>query len=322
MADQRILITRRVPPPLVGRLQEAGYTVDVLDQDDPPTREEFLERVPDVVAIAAMLSEKIDDQLLDAAGDQLKVVANFAVGFDNIDLDACDRRNVVTTNTPGVLTEATADIAWALILATARHVVAGDRLVRSGNWNGWAPMQFLGLELTGATLGIVGAGRIGSATARRSKGFNMRVLYTSRSPKPELERDLNAQRVELNALLTASDIVSLHVPLTSETKHLLGARELAAMRSSAILINTARGAVIDEAALIEALRERTIAGAGLDVYECEPRLSPGLAELDNVTLLPHVGSGTHTTRQKMAEMVVENILAVLADREPPNPIRA
>ncbi len=320
MSAARVLVTRRVPPPAVELLRQAGLTVDLVDQDDPPSREELLRRVPGAAGLIAMLSEKIDAQVLEAAGPSLKVVANFAVGFDNIDLAACRQRGVRVTNTPGVLTDATADLAWALILSAARRVVEGDRLVRSGQWTGWAPMQLLGLQLTGSTLGIVGAGRIGTAVALRSQGFGMRVLYTDSQVNPELESRLGAQRVELRQLLASADVVSLHVPLTPQSRHLIGSAELQLMKPTAILINTARGPVIDEAALVTALRERRIAAAGLDVYEHEPRLTPGLSELPNVVLLPHLGSAATATRQKMSQMVAENVIAVLRGQEPPNPV--
>ncbi len=316
----RVLITRRVPPPAVELLREAGLDVDILDQDDPPTRDALLERVRGVTGLVTMLSERVDAALLDAAGPDLKVVANFAVGYDNIDLDACGQRGVRATNTPGVLTDATADLAWTLILAVARHVVPGDSLVRAGKWTGWAPMQFLGLQLSGATLGLVGAGRIGTAVGLRTAGFGMNVLYADSTPNETLDRQLGAKRVDLNQLLPAADVLSLHVPLTDDTRHMIGAGELGMMKSTAILINTARGPVVDEAALVQALRERRLAGAGFDVYEHEPRLSPGLAELENVVVLPHLGSATTVTRQKMSQMVADNVLAVLDGREPPNPV--
>jgi len=320
MSAARVLITRRVPPPAVELLQQAGLTIDLVDQDDPPPRAELLRRVPGAAGLITMLSERIDAAVLDAAGPSLKVVANFAVGFDNIDLEACRQRGVRVTNTPGVLTDATADLAWALILSTARRVVEGDRLVRSRRWSGWAPMQLLGLQLTGATLGVVGAGRIGTAVALRSQGFGMRVLYADSQVNRELENKLAAQRVELHQLLAAADVVSLHVPLTPQSRHMIGAAELRLMKPTAILINTARGPVVDEAALVEALRERRIAGAGLDVYEHEPRLTPGLIDLPNVVLLPHLGSAATATRQKMSQMVAQNVIAVLRGEEPPNPV--
>jgi glyoxylate reductase len=317
---RRVLITRRVPPPAVALLREAGLAVDVCDQDDPPSREVLLERVPGVAGLITMLSERVDAELLTAAGPALRVVANFAVGFDNIDLAACSAARVRVTNTPGVLTEATADLAWALILATARRVVEGDRLLRSGQWTGWAPLQLLGLQMTGATLGLVGAGRIGTAVGLRSLGFGMKVLYADERDNPELEQRVGAQRVMLDHLLPAADVLSLHVPLTPQTRHLINAARLAAMKPTAILINTARGPVVDEVALVEALRSRRIAAAGFDVYEHEPRLTTGLTELPNVVLLPHLGSAATATRQKMSQMVAENVIAVLRGQSPPNPV--
>jgi glyoxylate reductase len=244
-----------------------------------------------------------------------------AVGYDNVDVDAASARGVVVTNTPGVLDDATADLAMALLLAVARRVVEADRFVRAGSFTGWRPDLFVGTDLAGKTLGIVGLGRIGAATARRAAlGFGMRLLYTARSPKPDAERELGARRVELYDLLEASDFVSVHVPLTVETRHLLDRAALARMTRQAILVNTARGAVIDEAALVAALRERRIAGAGLDVYEREPAIAAGLAELDNVVLLPHLGSATVETRERMAHRAVDNVLAVLAGRPPRDPV--
>ncbi len=317
---QRVLITRRVPPPAVELLRDAGFLVDVFDQDDPPHREALLERVPGVAGLITMLSERVDRELLAAAGPTLRVVANFAVGYDNIDVVACTAAGVRVTNTPGVLTEATADLTWALILSAARRVVEGDRLMRSGRWTGWAPTQFLGLELTGATLGIVGGGRIGTAVGLRSLGFGMRVLYVDQRPNPDLEERVAARRVELAQLLPAADVLTLHVPLTPQTRHLIGAAELALMKPTAILINAARGPVVDEAALVEALRSRRLGAAGLDVYEQEPRLTPGLVDLPNVVLLPHLGSATTATRQRMSQMVAQNVIAVLKGQSPPNPV--
>jgi glyoxylate reductase len=320
MSAPRIVITRRVPPPAIALLTGAGCAIDLIDQDDPPARDELLRRVRGAAGLVAMLSERVDAALLDAAGPTLRVVANFAVGFDNIDLAVCRQRGVRVTNTPGVLTDATADLTWTLILATARRVVEGDQLVRSGQWTGWAPLQLLGLQLRGATLGIVGAGRIGTAVGLRSIGFGMNVLYADDRASAELETRVAARRVSLDELIRQADVLTLHVPLTPQTKHLIDAARLAKMKPTAILINTSRGPVIDETALVAALRQRRIAAAGFDVYEDEPRLAPGLTELPNVVLLPHLGSATTATRQKMSQMVAENVLAVLAGREPPNPV--
>jgi glyoxylate reductase len=320
MSALRVFITRRLPPPATDLLARAGYAVEVLDRDDPPTRNEFLSGLPGAAGVITMLSDRVDAEALDRAGTQLRVVANYAVGFDNIDLEACRRRGVRVTNTPGVLTEATADLAWALILSCARRVVEGDRLVRSGQWFGWSPRQLLGLELNGSTLGLLGAGRIGSAVGRRAAGFGMRILYTDPRTNAELERHCGGRRVDLGELLEESDVLSIHIPMAPENRHLIGRAELARMKPTAILINTARGPIVDEEALVEALRAGRPAAAGLDVYEHEPLLTPGLTELPNVVLLPHLGSATTSTRQRMSEMAAQNVIAVLQGREPPNPV--
>ncbi|MFH1747092.1 MAG: D-glycerate dehydrogenase [Planctomycetota bacterium] len=320
MGSARVVLTRRMPSVAAELLKEAGYTTEIHDHDDPPDREEFLRLIHGAAGLITMLSDRIDDEALKAAGPTLKVVANYAVGYDNVDLQACQQRGIRVTNTPGVLTDATADLAWTLILATARHVVPGDQMVRNGRWRGWSPMQLLGLQLSGATLGILGAGRIGSAVARRSLGFDMRVLYTDSNANLPLEEQVDATRVDLERLLAESDVLSLHIPMAPEHHHLIGAAQLQTMKPTAILINTARGQIVDEAALVEALRDGQIAGAGFDVYEHEPRLAPGLAELPNVVLLPHLGSATTSTRQQMARMATENVIAVLAGRSPENPV--
>ncbi len=317
----RVLITRRLPDVASALLRDAGHEVDILDADDPAPRRRLLERVAGVAGLLPTLSDRVDDELLDAAGASLRVVANYAVGYDNIDVAACRRRGIIVTNTPDVLTGATAELTWALILATARRLIEADRLVRSGCWSGWQPMQLLGVELAGRTLGIVGAGRIGAAVARIAPAFGMHVCYSHPRPNHALERDIAARRLDLPALLEQSDVVSLHVPLTDRTRHLIGPAELERMKPSAILINTARGPVVDEAALVEALRSGQIRAAGLDVYEHEPALTPGLAGLDNVVLLPHIGSATERTRAAMAELAARNIIEVLSDRRPLTPVQ-
>ncbi len=320
MPTHRVLLTRRMPAVTRTLLEHAGLAVDELEFDDAPPRSLLLDRVRGCIAIIPTLADRIDVELLTAAGPTLRIVANYAVGIDNIDLAACQARGVRASNTPGVLTEATADIAWTLILSAARRAIEGDRLVRSGQWAGWSPTQLLGLELHGATLGILGAGRIGTAVALRSAGFGMHVLYTHPRPNVELEHKLAARRVELDELVRASDVLSLHIPMRPGNEHLLDARRLALLKPHAILINTARGRIVDEAALIEALRARRFAAAGLDVYEFEPRLSPGLSELPNVVLLPHLGSATTTTRDRMAQMAVANVLAAVRGDAPPNAV--
>ncbi len=316
----RVLVSRRLPEAGLAPLREAGLDVDVYDGDTPIPRGELLARVEGADGIVTLMSERVDDELLKAAGPQLKVVANYAVGYDNIDLEACSRHGVVATNTPDVLSDTTADMAFALLLAVARRIRSGDSLVRSGDWTGWEPEQLLGAQVTGATLGIVGMGRIGRALARRARGFDMRLLYHNRRADPEAERELGATYAALDELLGASDFVSLHAPLTPETRHLIGGRELRAMKKTAVLINTARGPVVDETALVSALRDGTIAGAGLDVFEHEPEVHPGLLDLDNVVLTPHLGSATLETRTAMALLCSHAVLAVLAGRKPENVI--
>ncbi len=257
-------------------------------------------------ALVTLLTDRVDRAVLEA-GKGLRIVANVAVGVDNIDVATATRLGILVTNTPGVLTEATADLTWALILAVARQVVEGDALVRSGNFRGWDFDLLRGMELRGKTLGIVGAGRIGRAVARRARGFGMKVLAHSRSTGVSLRR-----------LLENSDVVSIHVPLTPETRHLIGSREFRLMKPSATLINTARGPIVDERALIAALRARRLAGAGLDVYEREPVVPPALRRLKNVVLLPHLGSATVETRRRMLDMAVANVKAALGGRRPPN----
>jgi len=289
--------------------------------DRPVSRADLLAQVQEADALTVTLAETVDQELLEKAG-RLKVVAVYAVGYNNVDVPAAIVRGVVVTNTPDVLTETTADLAWGLLLAVARRIPEGERVLREGRWEGWSPTQFLGSEVHGRVLGIIGMGRIGRAVARRARGFGMQVVYSSPRPlAPEDEAALNAARLPLRALLESADFVSLHVPLTEHTRHLLGKDEFALMRRTSILINTSRGPVVDETALVDALRQGRLAGAGLDVYEHEPQIHSGLLGLSNVALLPHLGSATFDTRVKMGMMVVENISAVLSGKEPPNRVR-
>jgi glyoxylate reductase len=313
-------VTRPLPEPGTALLEAAGIGVDQHEPDSPPSREELLAHVADKDAVLTMLTERVDAEVMEAAPG-LRIVANLAVGYDNIDLDAAARRGIVVTNTPDVLTDATADLAWALILSTARRIVEGDRLVRAGEWRGWSPTQLIGQSVWGRTIGIVGLGKIGAAVARRARGFDMRVLYASRSKRPDVDESIGAQHVDLDTLLRESDVVSIHVPLTDDTRHLIDADALRRMRPSTVLVNTARGPVVDEAALVEALRTRSIAAAGLDVFEREPSLEAGLVELDNVVLAPHVGSATVDARSSMVRLCCENIVAVLAGDPPLTPVR-
>jgi Lactate dehydrogenase and related dehydrogenases len=313
-----VYITRGIPDEGIARLKECYETVEINPGDRPLTYDELLEQAKGRDAILTMLSDRIDAQLLNEA-ENLKVIANYAVGFDNIDIGAATSHGIVVTNTPDVLTEATADMAWALLFAVARRIVEGDRVTRKGEFTGWSPLFLLGGDLVGKTLGIIGSGRIGTAMALRSRGWCMKVLYTSqKNNNVVLEEKLNARRVELETLLKESDFISLHTPLTEETRHMIGRDEFAIMKRTAYLINTARGAVIDEAALVDALRNNRIAGAGLDVYEEEPKLKPGLASLDNVVLAPHLGSATVETRSRMSIMAVESIIMVLKGQKPEN----
>jgi len=292
--------------------------VDINRQDSPLPRADLLDRIGDKDGLLCMITDQIDRELLDRA-PHLKIIANFGVGYNNIDLQAATDRKIMVTNTPGVLTDATADITLALILATGRRLVEGDRRTRNGSFKAWAPFNFLGQEISGKILGIVGLGRIGQAVARRAAGFGMSLLYCSRTRmSPEMENRLKVHYCAFDRLISEADYISINVPLTPETHHLIGKREFDLMKSSACLINTSRGPVVDEAALVQALRERKIMAAGLDVYENEPALAPGLAELDNTVLLPHVGSATLETRTRMAEMATENLLAALEGRMPPN----
>jgi glyoxylate reductase len=316
----RVVVTGRVPETALEKLR-AEHDVDDWSGPESIGREELLRRVAGADAVVSLLTERIDAELLDAAGPQLKVVANVAVGYDNIDVPACTARGIVATNTPGVLTEATADIAFGLILSATRRLGEGERLIRSGQAWKWGMFFLLGSSLQGKTLGIVGMGGIGQATARRAKAFGMEIVYQSRSEiDPRVAAELGARRLELDELLAASNIVSLHCPYGPATHHLIGAGQFAAMKDSAYLINTARGPIVDEAALVAALRDGQIAGAGLDVFEKEPSVHPGLLELDNVVLVPHLGSATVETRTAMAMLAADNALAVLSGERPPAPI--
>ncbi len=311
-----VFVTRRIPAESLDVLRRADVKINVDDGETPLPRADLLARVHDCDGVIVTGADSIDAPFLDAA-PKLTVVSCLAVGYDNIALAEATRRRIAVTNTPGVLTDACADLAWALILGVARRVVEGDRLTRSGEWRGLSPMLLLGVDVAGKTLGIVGAGRIGAAVAKRATGFSMRILYFARTAKPEMEA-LGAKRVIFDEVLRESDFLSVHVPLTPETRHLFGETEFRKMKPTARFINMARGQVHDEAALVRALREGWIAGAGLDVYEHEPTINPGLVQMPNVLLLPHIGSATVETRRRMAILAAENLLAVLDGRPCPN----
>ncbi len=314
----RVLITRPIPETGVALLREAGHAVNVLPHDRPASPEELRAASEGVEGLLTMLTDKVDAAFL-AERPRLKAIANYAVGFNNIDVGACTERRIGVTNTPDVLTSATAEVAWTLLMAAARRAGEAERALRAGLWDGWGPLQYLGVDVVDQTLGVVGAGRIGARFAQMAAGFNMRLLYCNRRPSVAMEA-LGATLVSFDELLARADFVSLHVPLTAETRHMMGAAAFSRMKPSAVLINTARGAVIDEAALVEALRRRQIFAAGLDVFDEEPKLHPGLYELENVVILPHIGSATVRTRQVMSRLAAENLLAMLGDRRPKTPV--
>ena len=308
----RVFVARRIPEEGLAPLRVAA-TVDLWDDDLPPSRAELLAHVRGVDGLLSLLTDRVDDELLDAAGAQLKVVANLAVGFDNIDVPACTRRGIPVGNTPGVLTETTADLAFILMMAAARRLKEAIDYVREDRWQTWGPLLLLGVDVHGATLGIVGFGRIGREMARRAAGFSMRVLYHDvQRANPEEEAALGATFVPLETLLAESDFVTLHVNLTAETRHLVDGRALGRMKPTAVLVNTSRGPVVDQQALFEALRDGTIFAAGLDVTDPEPMPADDpLLSLPNCIVVPHIASATHVTRGKMARIAAENILAGL-----------
>ena len=311
-----LYMSRLLPQPVMALIHERFRLVHE-PSDTMPTPAALRDGLSRADAAICTLSDTVDADLLSSAS-HLKILANYAVGYDNIDLGAARRCKVVVTNTPDVLTDATADLTWALLLATARRVIEGDTLVRSPRWTGWTPTQLLGMEVSKKTLGIIGMGRIGQAVARRAEGFGMIIRYHSHRSLPTLPDAWESR--PLDALLQQSDFVTLHVPLNSETRHLIGAREFSLMPPTAILINTSRGPVIDEASLVHALQSGRIAGAGLDVYEEEPVIHPVLPSLKQVVLLPHLGSATMQTRVQMGLICLENIQAVLEGRPAPNQV--
>ncbi|WP_448523067.1 glyoxylate reductase [Pseudothermotoga sp.] len=318
MKKFKVFVTRKILEEGLNMLRER-YEVEVSDYDGVIPREMLLKKVKGVDALLSLLTDNIDAEVMDAAGPNLKIIANYAVGYNNIDVEEATKRGVMVTNTPGVLTETTADFAWTLLMAIARRIVEADRFVREGKFRGWEPMLLLGTDVHGATLGIVGFGRIGQAMARRALGFNMRVLYYDNTRVAEqIEKELKATFVDLPTLLKESDFVTLHVPLTKQTYHLIGEKELKMMKKGAYLINTARGPVVDEKALVKALKEGWIKGAALDVFENEPEIEPELLKLDNVVLAPHIASASYATRSKMSVMVAENIIKALNGEVPPN----
>lgn len=317
-----VFITRELPAPGLEMLKQAGIAVEVWPFDRPVDREVLLEKIEQCHGVITMLTDQIDDEVL-ARATQLKIVSNFAVGFNNIDVAAAQKRSIAVTTTPDVLTDATADLAFGLLLAAARRFSEGERLVRKGAWEGWTPTQLVGRPVAGQVLGIFGMGAIGQAVARRAQGFGMTVVYHNRNRvSAERENELNVRFVSRQELFATCDFLSLHAPLNDESRHVVNAETLAQMKSTAVIVNTARGPLIDEAALVEALKQKQIFAAGLDVFEREPIIEKGLMSLPNVVMLPHLGSATETARRDMVELCCRNILAVLNNEPPLTPAPA
>lgn len=315
----KIFVTRKIPGDHLEKLKSAGHEVVVSEFDRPLSGEELVARVKGADVLLSLLSDRIDGDLMDAAGPQLKMIVNYAVGFDNIDVKAATDRQIPVINTPSdEVNEAVAEHTWVLIMAIARRVIEADEFARQGGYRGFEPDLFLGPSIIGKTLGIVGLGRIGSMVARRAKGYNLTVLYNKHEPDPEAERQLGVSFTTLDKLLAKSDFVTLHVPLTEETRHMINREALGKMKEQSYLINTARGPVVDETALIEALESGHLAGAALDVYENEPKISPELLSMQNVITTPHIASATYEARNKMGEQAVSAILDVLDGKKPMN----
>ena len=316
----KIVVTGKIPEVALEKLKKSHEVIS-WGEETPISRDELLKRVSGANVIVSLLTEKIDEEVLTSAGNDLKAVCNVAVGYNNIDVAACKNKNVLVTNTPGVLTDATADIAMALILMTTRRLSEGERVIRNQEPWAWGMFYMLGSSIQNQTLGIVGMGQIGIATALRAKSFGMKIIYTRRNRLDEkIEKELSAQYVSLDELLQQSDIVSLHCPYSTETHHLISDAQLSKMKKTSYLINTARGPIVNEEALANALINKTIAGAGLDVYENEPRVNEKLLKLDNVVLLPHLGSATVETRTAMATTAANNALEILSGNKPLNPV--
>ena len=320
--SKKVYITRLILDEGIELLKKKGIQVDINPEDKVLSGPELKNAIKGYDAVLCLLTDKIDGDVLDAAGDQLKIVANYAVGYDNIDVKAAQDRKIHVTNTPGVLTEAVAEHTFALLMSVAKRIVEADDFVRAGKYKQWEPKGFLGPQIWGKAIGIVGLGRIGSFVAQIAHGgFNMEVLYHDVKKNEEFEMRFSAKYRDLPTLLKNADFVTVHVPLLPATRHLIGAKELGTMKESAILVNTSRGPVVDEVALIEALKSKKIAGAGLDVYESEPDLTPGLTDLPNVALTPHTASATNEARNAMSRIASENIIAALEGKIPPNLVK-
>jgi len=315
MSRKSIYVTRAIPEENIEELRK-HFDVEVNLEDRALSKDELKQKLKGRHGAISLLTDVVDGEVLEAAGSQLRIVANYAVGFNNFDVEAATQRNVVLTNTPGVLDDATATHTITLLLATARRIAESDKFVRDGKWQGWAPMFFVGLDVEQKTLGIAGLGRIGKAVAKRARGFDMKIIYSDVKRDADFEKAFGATYVDKDTLISESDFLTMHVPLTAETRHYIGAKELKAMKKTAVLVNASRGPVVDEAALVQALKNGEIWGAGLDVFEDEPKIEPGLAELPNVVIVPHIASATPRTRVAMGEIAVNNIIKVLNGQVP------
>jgi glyoxylate reductase len=311
----KVFITRKIPTVAKEILEKSGFSVNVFPHDRIITREELVKNAKDADGIIALLTEKYDKEMIDQLPN-CKIIANYAVGFNNIDIEYAKSKNIIVTNTPDVLTDATAEVAAALVISCARRVPEAENLMRENKFKGWEPELLIGVQLTGKTIGIIGAGRIGQATAKRIKGFGCKVIYYNRTKKAEFEKDLSAQKVSLYKLMKTADIISIHLPLNTSTNKLLDKEKLELMKPNAIIVNTARGEIVDEKYLIKMLKSKRIFSAGFDVYENEPNVNPDLLKLKNVVIFPHIGSGTIETRNAMAELAAKNVNNVLKGKKP------
>lgn len=315
MDKKKVYITRRIPEEAIKLLQE-HFNVEINPQDRVLTREELIQNVKGKDAVLCVITDSVDKEVFEAAGAKCKIFANYGVGYNNIDIVAATENNIIVTNTPGVLDDATADLAWTLLMTVARRIIPADKFTRNGAFQAWDPMMFLGRDITGKTLGIVGAGRIGSNFAKKARAFDMKILYTGLRQNFKLEEELGAIYVDKETLLRESDFVSLHVPLLPSTTHYIGEKEFSIMKKTAVIVNTSRGPVVDEKALIKALKQGKIWGAGLDVYEREPDIEPELLDMYNVVLVPHIASATLETRTNMGLIAARNIIKVLNGEKP------